>query len=385
VTTRPVPFNRPHTTGAEFAHITEAIASGHLSGNGPYARRCANWLDERLGSKRSLLTHSCTGALEMAAILSGVGPGDEVIMPSFTFASTANAFVLRGATPVFVDVHPDTLNIDERAVEGAITPRTRAICVVHYAGVGCAMDKIEAIATETGVLVIEDAAQGILATYRGRPLGSLGSLAALSFHETKNVHCGEGGALIVNDEAMVDRAEVIHEKGTNRRRFLRGQVDKYTWMDIGSSFALSEINSAFLWAQLDDAEEITRRRLEIWHEYHSAFVELEEQGALRRPIVPAECTHNAHMYYVLLPDGERRSRTISRLNEQGINAVFHYTPLHTSDAGRRYARTEGPLAVTEESAERLIRLPLWPGMGEMDIAQVIEGLASAVSPHSLQT
>jgi dTDP-4-amino-4,6-dideoxygalactose transaminase len=379
-----VPFNRPHTTGAELDYITDAIANAHLSGNGPYARRCASWLDERIGSARSLLTHSCTGALEMAAILSGAGAGDEVIMPSFTFASTANAFVLRGATPVFVDIRPDTLNIDDRAVEAAITSRTRAICVVHYAGVGCAMDTIATVARDAGIAVIEDAAQGILATYRGRPLGSLGSLAALSFHETKNVHCGEGGALVVNDSVLVDRAEVIHEKGTNRRRFLRGQVDKYTWLDIGSSFALSEINSAFLWAQLEHAEEITRRRLEIWNTYHAAFAELEEREALRRPVVPIECTHNAHMYYILLPNSEARTSVIARLNELGVNAVFHYAPLHASDAGRRFAGN-AELPVTEDSAERLIRLPLWPGMNESEIAQVIDGLAIAVSRRPVRT
>jgi dTDP-4-amino-4,6-dideoxygalactose transaminase len=262
-----------------------------------------------------------------------------------------------------------------------MTPRTRAICVVHYAGVGCAMDVITPLGREAGVPVIEDAAQGILAMYRGRPLGSLGSLAALSFHETKNVHCGEGGALVVNDSTLADRAEVIHEKGTNRRRFLRGQVDKYTWVDIGSSFALSEINSAFLWAQLEHAEEITRRRLEIWNAYHAAFAELEERGALRRPVIPIECAHNAHMYYVLLPNSDARANVLARLNERGVNAVFHYAPLHTSNAGRRYTGTKRELPVTDESAARLIRLPLWPGMDESEIAQVIDGLASAVSPR----
>ncbi|MGZ4415276.1 MAG: dTDP-4-amino-4,6-dideoxygalactose transaminase [Gaiellaceae bacterium] len=374
-----IPFNRPYTTGSEFGYIEEAIANAHLSGNGPFARRCASWLEENVGCCRALLTHSCTGALEMAAILADVGPGDEVIMPSFTFVSTANAFVLRGATPVFVDIREDTLNLDERVLSAAITPSTRAICVVHYAGVGCAMDEISAIAEDAGVPVIEDAAQGILATYKGKPLGSLGTLATLSFHETKNVHCGEGGALLVNQQSLIDRAEVIHEKGTDRRRFMRGQVDKYTWVDVGSSFLLSDINCAFLWGQLERAWEITQRRLRIWETYHVALAELEDAGALRRPVVPPECSHNAHMYYVLLESGDVRDHVLAFLGQHEINAVFHYAPLHNSTAGRRYARTAGSLPITEAAAERLIRLPLWPEMTDADVAQVVEALTQAVS------
>jgi len=374
-----IPFNRPYTTGTEFGYLAEAIENAHLSGNGPFARRCAAWLEEHVGSSRALLTHSCTGALEMAAILADVGPGDEVIMPSFTFVSTANAFVLRGATPVFVDIREDTLNIDEHALAAAVTPSTRAICVVHYAGVACAMDEIATIAADAGVPVIEDAAQGILSTYRGRPLGSLGTLAALSFHETKNVHCGEGGALLVNDPSLIDRAEVIHEKGTDRRRFLRGQVDKYTWVDVGSSFLLSDVNCAFLWGQLEHASEITCRRLEIWETYHAALAELESRGVLRRPIVPPECSHNAHMYYVLLETGDARDRVIDQLAHREINAVFHYAPLHDSAAGRRYARAAGPLPVTEAAAERLVRLPLWPEMADADVEQVVEALTATLS------
>jgi dTDP-4-amino-4,6-dideoxygalactose transaminase len=373
-----IPFNRPFATGGEYSYIETAVANAHLSGNGPFSRRCAGWLEGRVGSDRALLTHSCTGALEMAAILAGVGPGDEVIMPSFTFVSTANAVVLRGAKPVFVDVRADTLNLDENAIERALSPATRAICVVHYAGVGCAMDEICAVAADAGIAVIEDAAQAILASYKGRPLGSLGSLACLSFHETKNLQCGEGGALLINDPRMVERAELIYEKGTDRRRFLRRQVDRYSWVDIGSSFLLSEINAAFLWAQFEEAEAITQRRLEIWDTYHASFEDLEDQGFLRRPIVPPQREHNAHLYYVLVADPRDRDRVISYLNELGINAVFHYVPLHDSVAGRRYARVAGPLPVTEDAARRLVRLPLWPGMSAEEIERVVDGLENAV-------
>src|SRR6476661_5600262 len=297
-----VAFNRPFLTGRELEYIKRAHANGHLAGQGEFARLSGQWLEEQFGSARGLLTHSCTAALEMSAILADIGPGDEVIMPSFTFVSTANAFVLRGAVPVFVDIRADTLNIDENLIEAAITPRTRAICVVHYAGVGCEMDAIEAIAARHGIAIVEDAAQGILATYRGRPLGAIGALGALSFHETKNVISGEGGALLINDAALIERAEIIREKGTNRAQFFRGQVDKYTWVDVGSSYLPSEILAAFLAAQIEDAETITARRLALWNRYHEAFAPLEAAGHLRRPIVPAHCSHNAHMYYVLLED-----------------------------------------------------------------------------------
>ena len=373
-----VPFNRPYTTGAEFGYVEEAITDGHLSGNGAFARRCAAWLERRVGSARALLTHSCTGAIEMAAILAGIEPGDEVIMPSFTFVSTANAFALRGGVPVFVDVRPDTLNLDERAIEAAITPRTRAIVPVHYAGVGCDMETIMDVAERHGLLVIEDAAHGLTATYRGRPLGGIGHLGAVSFHETKNVHCGEGGALLMNEARFVEPAEVVHEKGTNRSRFMRGQVDRYTWTGLGSSYPPSEINAAFLWAQLREADWITAQRMQVWSAYHAGFAALEERELLRRPAVPERCLHNAHMYYLLLPDRERRDRLIQRLEERGVNAVFHYVPLHSSEAGRRYGRAHGELGVTDDASGRLVRLPLWVGMSERDLAHVVESVGRAL-------
>jgi dTDP-4-amino-4,6-dideoxygalactose transaminase len=374
-----IPFNRPFTTGREFDYVREAIENGHLAGNGPFTDRCSRWLRERIGSDHVLLTHSCTAALEMAVMLLDVGPGDEVVMPSFTFVSTATAVVGRGGTPVFVDVRPDTLNIDETKVRAAITPKTKAILVVHYAGVGCEMNELTGIAQETGVAVVEDAAHGILATYEDRPLGSFGSLAALSFHETKNVHCGEGGALLVNDPAYRERAEILLDKGTNRRRFFRGQVDKYSWVDVGSSYAPSEINAAFLWAQLEDAEEITARRLAIWSRYHEAFGALGEQGFVRRPVTPDGCVHNAHMYYLLLPDLDSRSQLIADLKEVDIHAVFHYVPLHSSEAGSRYGRAVGDLTVTDDASDRLVRLPLWAGMRDDEVERVIDAVESAVA------
>jgi dTDP-4-amino-4,6-dideoxygalactose transaminase len=374
-----IPFNRPFTTGREFDHVREAIENGHLAGSGPFTERCSKWLEERIGSDHVLLTHSCTAALEMAVMLLDIGPGDEVVMPSFTFVSTATAVVVRGGTPVFVDVRPDTLNIDEEKVRAAITPATKAVLVVHYAGVGCAMNELAAVADETGVALVEDAAHGILATYEDRPLGSFGPLAALSFHETKNVHCGEGGALLINDPAYRERAEILLDKGTNRRRYFRGQVDKYSWVDVGSSYAPSEINAAFLWAQLEDADEITARRLAIWSRYHEAFAGLEERGMARRPVTPDSCVHNAHMYYLLLPDLERRSRLITDLKETGIHAVFHYVPLHSSDAGSRFGRQAGDLTVTEDASDRLVRLPLWPGMTDEDVERVIDAVESTVA------
>jgi dTDP-4-amino-4,6-dideoxygalactose transaminase len=374
-----IPFNRPFTTGREFVYVREAIENGHLAGNGPFTDRCSRWLEERVGSDKVLLTHSCTGALEMAAMLLDIGPGDEVVMPSFTFVSTATAVVVRGGTPVFVDIRPDTLNIDETKLRAAITPKTKAIVAVHYAGVGCEMNELADIAEETGTEIIEDAAHGLLASYEGRPLGSFGSLAALSFHETKNVHCGEGGALLINDPAYRERAEILLDKGTNRRRFFRGQVDKYTWVDIGSSYAPSEINTAFLWAQLEDADAITAQRLAIWRAYHEAFVELEQKGVARRPIVPVSCSHNAHMYYLLLPNLDSRSRLIDELRRVGVHAVFHYVPLHASAAGRRFGRPGGDLGVTENASERLVRLPLWAGMDDQEVERVVAGVVSACS------
>jgi dTDP-4-amino-4,6-dideoxygalactose transaminase len=375
---RPIEFNRPYTTGMEHGYMQEAIDNLHLSGNGPFAGRCSEWLRESTDSAAALLTHSASGALEMAAILADIGPGDEVVMPSFTFVSTANAVVLRGATPVFVDIRRDTLNIDETLVEDAITSRTRAIVPVHYAGVSCEMDALGKLARAHGLTVIEDAAQGVCSTYNGAALGGIGQLAALSFHETKNVMCGEGGALLVNDERLVERAEIVQEKGTNRREFFRGQVDKYSWVDVGSSFLLSELNAAFLWAQLEAAEAITRSRLEIWDAYHIGFATLEERGALRRPVVPDGCKHNAHMYYVILPEAEMRDGFIAALGARGIAAIFHYVPLHESSAGRRFGRAAGDLRVTSAMSARLVRLPLWVGMTHEEIAYVIDTVADAV-------
>lgn len=348
-------------TGKELWNIAQAHAKGHLAGDGMFTRQCHAWLEERTGACRALLTHSCTAALEMAAILANIGAGDEVIMPSYTFVSTANAFVLRGATPVFVDIRPDTLNIDERLIEEAITDRTRAIVPVHYAGVGCDMDAIMSIADRHGLLVIEDAAQGIMASYKNRPLGSIGQLGALSFHETKNIISGEGGALLINDRAYVERAEIIREKGTNRSRFFRGEVDKYTWVDIGSSFLPSELTAAFLMAQMDEADTITNRRLQLWEYYHEQFSELEATERLRRPYIPPDCQHNAHMYYIILPDESARTRLIDILKGRDIRSVFHYIPLHSSPMGQRVARTVGSMSVTEDVSGRLLRLPLWIG------------------------
>src|SRR5579875_201713 len=331
----PIPFNQPYMTGRELEYIAQAHANKHLAGNGVFTRRCQDWLQQHLGCRKALLTHSCTAALEMAALLAELQPGDEVILPSFTFVSTANAFVLRGAVPVFVDVRPDTFNLDETKVEAAITPRTRAIVVVHYAGVPAEMDVLRAIADRHGLLLIEDAAQAILAQYRGRPAGSLGHLAAISFHETKNVISGEGGALLINDPRFLTRAEILWEKGTNRTALLRGEVDKYTWIDMGSSFLPSELVAAFLWAQLEQADAILAQRLHAWETYHKALAPLEDQGVLRRPCIPPHCRHNAHLYYVLLEGLTARTRFIEQLKHQNIMAVFHYVPLHSSPAGRR--------------------------------------------------
>lgn len=310
----------------------------------------------------ALLTTSCTSALEMAAILANVEPGDEIIMPSYTFVSTANAFVLRGGVPVFIDIEPDTSNMDPARVEAAITKRTKAVAPVHYAGVAADMDPILAIAKEHSLLVIEDAAQGLMASYKGRPLGGIGHLGATSFHETKNIISGEGGAIFVNDPQLRERAEVIREKGTNRSRFFRGQVDKYTWIDIGSSYLPSELNAAFLYAQMLEAEVITQRRLSLWEKYHAAFCDIERSGKARRPVIPAWAKHNAHMYYLLLPDMKKRDAFIGKMREKGIHTVFHYVPLHSSPAGGKYGRANWELAVTDDISGRLVRLPLWLGL-----------------------
>ncbi|MFC5436995.1 dTDP-4-amino-4,6-dideoxygalactose transaminase [Rhodanobacter umsongensis] len=373
-----IPFNRPFLVGSEIENIKQAHANGHLSGDGLFTKRCNAWLEANIGCAKVLLTHSCTAALEMAAMLLDLQAGDEVIMPSFTFVSTANAFVLRGAVPVFVDIRPDTLNIDENLIEAAITARTKAICVVHYAGVACEMDPIMAIARRHGLKVVEDAAQGIFSTYKGRPLGSIGDLAALSFHETKNVIAGEGGALLINDPALVERAEIIREKGTNRSRFFRGQVDKYTWVDIGSSYLPSELIAAFLAAQLEHAGEITARRLAIWDRYHAWAAPLEASGIVRRPMIPTDCIHNAHMYYLLLAGLEERTSFIERMKAAGIGTVFHYIPLHSSPAGEQFARTPGPMPHTNMASSRLVRLPFWVGL-EDELDQVTAAATTILS------
>lgn len=374
-----IPFNFPYMTGKELYYIAEAHFNGRLAGDGPFTKRCHTWLEQRASCHKALLTHSCTAALEIAALLLDIEAGDEVIMPSYTFVSTANAFALRGAIPVFVDIRADTLNIDETKIEAAITARTKAIVPVHYAGVACEMDTIMAIAERHGLWVVEDAAQGVMSTYKGRPLGAIGHLGAYSFHETKNIISGEGGALLVNDECFVERAEIIREKGTNRGQFFRGQVDKYTWMDVGSSYLPGEIIAAFLWAQMEEAQSITDRRLAIWQQYHQALAPLEAAGQLRRPIIPAECQHNAHMYYILLDSLATRTRLIEYLSQQGINAVFHYVPLHLAPAGQRYARVYGELTHTEALSERLLRLPLWVGMDK--VSHIVDVISQFLNAH----
>jgi dTDP-4-amino-4,6-dideoxygalactose transaminase len=374
-----IPFNKPYMTGKELAYIAEAHFNNMLAGDGPFTKRCHQWLELNAASKKVLLTHSCTAALEMAAILADIQPGDEVIMPSYTFVSTANAFVLRGGVPVFVDIRPDTLNIDETLIEAAITTRTKAIVPVHYAGVICEMDTIMEIANRHNLLVIEDAAQGIMSTYKARAAGSIGHLGAYSFHETKNVISGEGGALLINDVCFVERAEIIREKGTNRSQFFRGQIDKYTWCDIGSSFLPGELIAAFLWAQLEEAEKITQKRLNTWSYYNTALAAMEEKGYLRRPVIPDECHHNAHMYYVLLAPEIDRQIVLSEMKRDEVNSVFHYVPLHSSSAGRRYGRLHGMLDVTNRESERLIRLPMYVGLTEVEQDRIVDVLANIVS------
>lgn len=370
-----IPFNWPHMTGKELHYVAQAHNNGRLAGDGPFTKKCHGWLEDCIGCKKSLLTHSCTAALEMSALLLDIQPGDEIIMPSYTFVSTANAFVLRGGVPVFVDIRNDTLNLNENLIEAAITSKTRAIVPVHYAGVSCEMDRILEIARHHGLPVVEDAAQGLMSTYKGKPLGSLGSLGTLSFHETKNLISGEGGALLVNDETLVERAEVIREKGTNRSQFFRGQVDKYTWQEVGSSFLPGELVAAFLWGQLGDAEKITSNRLESWQTYHRILAPLEQNELLRRPVVPDHCSHNAHMYYVLVSPQVDRAKVLKRLKECGVDAVFHYIPLHSAPAGRKFSRTNGPLPVTDRVSDTLIRLPLWYDLEETAQEKVAEILS----------
>lgn len=373
-----IQFNRPYMTGKELHYIAEAKFGNMLAGDGAFTKRCHRWIEENTGCAKALLTHSCTAALEMSALLLDIQPGDEVIMPSFTFVSTANAFVLRGGVPVFVDIREDTLNLDERLIEAAITPRTKAIVPVHYAGVACEMDTILDIAHRHGLKVVEDAAQGVMASYKGRALGSIGDLGAFSFHETKNVISGEGGALLVNHPDLALRAEVIREKGTDRSRFFRGEVDKYTWQEVGSSFLPGELIAVFLWAQLEDAQAITARRLASWARYHEALAPLEANGVLRRPVIPEHCQHNAHMYYILLAPGIDRQAVLSELKQNDIYSVFHYVPLHSSPGGLRYGRTHGSLEITDRQSERLVRLPLWVGLTGVDQVRVVNVLANAI-------
>jgi dTDP-4-amino-4,6-dideoxygalactose transaminase len=374
MSTYAIPFNKPYMTGRELWYIAQAHANGHLSGDGPFTQKCHRWIEQSIGVKKALLTHSCTAALEMAAILADIQPGDEVIMPSYTFVSTANAFVLRGAIPVYVDIRLDTLNIDESKIEAAITPKTKVIVPVHYAGVGCDMNAIMAIAERHQLLVIEDAAQGVMSSYKGRPLGSFGHMAAISFHETKNIISGEGGALLINDNSFVERAEIIREKGTNRSKFFRGEVDKYTWVDLGSSYLPSELIAAFLWAQIESANEITLARLAIWNKYHDAFMAAETSGFLRRPVIPDGIHHNAHMYYLIFHDLNERTDFISFMKEEKINTVFHYVPLHTSPFGRSISAVSYDLVVSEVYSERIVRLPLWVDMTDDMVRLVIDAV-----------
>ncbi len=376
-----IPFNRPYLTGKELTYIAQALENSHFSGDGPFAERCHDWFADRLGRGKALLTPSCTAALEMAAILADIGPGDEVIMPSYTFVSTANAFVLRGGVPVFVDIRRDTKNIDESLIEAAITPKTRAIVVVHYAGVACEMGVIQGIAERHGLVLIEDAAQALLSSYRGEQLGAIGDLATFSFHETKNVMCGEGGALIINNPDFAERAEIVREKGTNRRQFFRGAVAKYSWVDIGSSYLPGETTAAFLFAQLEEADRIIEYRLDIWNRYDAALKPLLPDLGIETPVIPEDCLHNGHIYYVILRDLDARQEFIGRLADAGVHSVFHYVPLHSSEFGRSCTRTHGTLAVTDSIADRLVRLPLWIGLEAVQDA-VVEAVVQALESQA---
>jgi dTDP-4-amino-4,6-dideoxygalactose transaminase len=367
-----IPFNRPGPVGDELRHLAEAAAGPHHSGDGPYTRRCQEFLERELGVAKALLTTSCTHALELAALLLEVGPGDEVIVPSFTFVSTANAFALRGARSVFADVRPDTLNLDEARLEELVTERTRAVVVVHYAGVGCEMEAIGAVAARHGLAVVEDNAHGLFGRYRGKPLGTFGALATQSFHETKNFSCGEGGALLINDPALVARAEVVREKGTDRSRFFRGEVDKYTWVDLGSSYLPCDLLAAYLWGQLAERQRIQARRREIWETYRDGLAEWAAERGVALPTVAAHCEQAYHLFYLLLPSAERRQALIDHLKARGILSVFHYQPLHLSAMGRRFGGRPGDCPVTERVADTLLRLPFYNGLREADQREVIE-------------
>ena len=370
-----IPFNRPPVTGNEEQYILEALRSPKISGDGPFGQKCQKWFEENLPCKKALLTPSCTAALELAALLIDIQPGDEVIMPSYTFVSTANAFVLRGAKIVFVDIRPDTMNIDEQLIEAAITDKTRAIVPVHYAGVACEMDTIMDIAKRYNLYVIEDAAQGMMSTYKGKALGTIGHLGAYSFHETKNYTSGgEGGLLIINDAQFKERAEIIREKGTNRSQFFRGMVDKYQWVDVGSSYLPSELQAAFLWGQLKQAERINENRLSSWKAYHDALLPLQVAGKVELPIIPAACAHNAHMFYLKVADLDERTALIDHLKANDVAAVFHYVPLHTASAGRKFAHFFGKDCYTTSESERLLRLPMYFCLQQEDQYKVIAAI-----------
>jgi dTDP-4-amino-4,6-dideoxygalactose transaminase len=367
-----IPFNRASVQGNEEQYVHEAMVNGHMSGDGPFTRQCSQLLETLLGVPKVLLTTSCTHALELAALLLEVGPGDEVIVPSFTFVSTINAFVLRGARPVFVDIRSDTLNLDERKLQSLITAHTRAILPVHYAGVGCEMDVIMDVADRYGIAVVEDNAHGLFGKYKDRYLGTFGRLATQSFHETKNVSCGEGGALLINDETLVDRAEILREKGTNRSRFFRGQVDKYTWVDVGSSYLPSDLLAAYLYGQLDSQTKIQRKRSQIWRRYYDLLLDWSKENDVRLPVVPSECDQAYHMFYLLLPSLNARQRLIEQLRSNGILAVFHYLPLHLSEVGRKFGGKVGDCPVTETVSDRLLRLPFYNDLDEGDQLRVID-------------
>jgi dTDP-4-amino-4,6-dideoxygalactose transaminase len=366
-----IPFNRPSTIGREVEYVTEALSSGHLSGDGAFTAKASRLLEESLGSPKVLLTTSCTHALEMAGLLLDLAPGDEVIVPSFTFVSTLNAIVLRGATPVCVDIRDDTLNLDERLLRRSITRKTKAIFLVHYAGVGCEMDEIGRIALDHNLLIVEDNAHGFLGTYKGKQLGTFGALATLSFHETKNFTCGEGGALVINDSRYIERAEIMREKGTDRSRFFRGQVDKYTWIDVGSSYLPSDVLAAYLYGQLEARDEIQRRRRAIWEEYERRLSDWAKERGIRLPHVPADRGHPSHIFYLLLPSLEDRAAFIAHLKERGVMSVFHYLPLHLSPMGRRWVGQSVSLPVTEAVSDRLVRLPLFHDMSLVERERVI--------------
>ena len=369
-----IPFNRPFVVGKELFYISQAVVGGHLAGDGRFTKLSHEWIEERLGARKVLLTPSCTAALELAAMLADIEPGDEIILPSFTFVSTVNAFMLRGATPRFVDIRQDTLNIDEQRIEEAVSEKTRVIVPVHYAGVGCDMNAIAEIAARRELMVIEDAAQGFGATYDDRYLGLLGDLGTFSFHETKNLICGEGGALVVNDERLIERAEVLREKGTDRSKFFRGEVDKYTWVDLGSSYLPSELNAAYLYAQLEHMDLIAEKRGKIWDYYMEGLTPLQEKGALRLPVCPDDCRHNGHMFYVITPDQRHRDELIRFMKERKIHLVFHYVPLHTSPMGQVLGYRVGDLPLTEDIASRLVRLPCYYELTPPDQDRVISGI-----------